>query len=106
MRAGGAEVILHVAGTLRGGRIDIALEFRENLAEWLADDIRENVQPPPVSHAKDDFRRAVVRRAGRDIRKKRDHRLGAFQRKAFLTDKPAVEEVLELFTAQQIFQNA
>src|SRR5262249_49905531 len=53
--AGGAEVVLDVAGALRAGGIDLAFELREDLFEILPHHVGQQVEPAPVRHADHDF---------------------------------------------------
>ena len=46
-----AEVVLHVARTLRARRVELALELAEDLGVRLADDVGEHVEPTPVGRA-------------------------------------------------------
>ena len=51
----GAEVVLHVAGTLDGPRVELTLELAEDLAVALARDVRQDVEAPAVRHADADL---------------------------------------------------
>ena len=68
-RALGAEVVLHVAGALRGARVDVALELVEDLGVRLADDVGEHVEPAAVRHADDDLVQLLVARPRRAPRR-------------------------------------
>jgi hypothetical protein len=47
------EVVLDVARSLDGGLVDVALELPEDLAQRLADDVGEHVEPPSMGHPDD-----------------------------------------------------
>ena len=48
MVPGGAEMVFHVAGTLRSARIEVPLELGENGFVALAHDVRQHVEATPV----------------------------------------------------------
>jgi hypothetical protein len=91
----GALVVLHVARSLDGLRVEVPLEFAEDLGVGLADDVGEHVQVPAVRHAEDDLRDPGVGGRVEHGVEERDRRLGAFEAEALLTDVAQVEERLE-----------
>ena len=96
-----AEVILHVARTLRAGGIDVAFEFGENLRERLADDVGQYVQPAAMRHADDDFVDVVRGGALEQFVENGDRRFAAFEREPLLADESRVQKMLELFGLDQ-----
>ena len=105
-RAGGAEVILHVARALRAGGIDFALEFGEDLLDVLAHHVGQQVEAAAVRHADHDFVDVVGRGALQDLFQDDERGLAAFQREAFLADEARVQEMLEFLGGDQVAQDA
>jgi len=102
VNTGCAKVIFDVARTLGGcGVDDIAFELGEDLAERLTDDVGQDVEAAAMGHAENDFLNAVVGRARCDVGEQRDRGFRAFEREALLADEAAVEEVFELFAAEE-----
>ena len=104
--AGGAEVILHVAGALRAGGIDVAFELREDLLDVLAHDVGEHVEAAAVRHAHHHFGDIVGGGAMQDLLQDDQRGFAAFQREALLADEAGVQEMLELLGGDQIAQGA
>ena len=93
--AGCTEVVLHVAGTLHRGRVDVALELLEDLVVALADHVGEHAEPATVGHA--DRRRIETGVGGhrQDLVEDRDRRLCAFQTEPLGADVLGGQELLE-----------
>ena len=90
-----AEVVLHVAGAVRGLRVHVAVELTEDLAVALADDVRQDVQPAAVRHADHDLVETSLRRLVKQAVEQRDQRLAAFERESLLADVLRLQERLE-----------
>ena len=103
--AGFTQVVLHVTGTTGGGRINIALELGEDLREGLADDIRQDVQPPAVSHADDHFVEPLSSGGVNGGVHERNEGLGTFEGESFLPDVLRLEEVLKGLRSVELLQN-
>ncbi len=103
--AGRADVVLHVARTLRHVGVELALELAEDLRVRLADDVREHVEPAAVRHAHDDVAHPVGGRGFEQEREHRDERLGAFEAEPFLPEVLGVQEALERFGGVQPAEN-
>src|ERR1019366_2876122 len=95
--AGGAQVILDVAGALRAARVDIALELAEDLLHVLADGVGEDVEAPAVGHADHQLVDVAKRGALQDFFQDGERGFAAFQREAFLAHEARVQKVFELF---------
>ena len=93
--AGLAEVVLHVAGALRGLRVEVPLELGEDLLVRLADDVGQHVEPAPVGHADDDLVQAGLGGGLQHLVEQRDQRLAALQREPLLADVLGLQEGLE-----------
>ena len=90
-----AEVVLHVAGALGGGRVEVALELPEDLAERLADQVGQHVEPAPVGHAQHRLLVAGRRRRVEDLVEQRDEALGPLQPEPLMAGVLGVQEALE-----------
>ena len=101
-----AEMVLHVAGALRGLGIDVALELAEDLGRRFADEIRQHGEPAAVRHADHHLAHALVGGALHQLVENDHRRLAALQREAFLPDEARVQEVLEALGLQQPHQHA
>src|SRR5699024_2380990 len=75
----GAEVVLHVAGTLDGLRVELALELPEDLAVGLAGDVGQDVEAPAVRHADADLVHVLAGGPGEDAVEDRDDGLAALE---------------------------
>ena len=93
--AGRADVVLHVAGTLRDIRVELALELPEDLGVRLADDVREHVEPAAMRHAHHDLGHSRVGGGVEEEREQRDERLRAFEAEALLPEELRVQESFE-----------
>ena len=91
----GAEVVLHVARTVRGRGVHVALELREDLAVGLADDVRQHVEATAVRHADDDLVQAELGGLVDDRVHHRDDGLGALEGEPLLTHVLGLQEGLE-----------
>ncbi len=91
----GAEVVLHVPGTVGRVRIDPSLELAEDLPVRLADDVGEHVEPPAVRHPDSHLVEARVHRAAQDLVQDRDDGFAALQREPLLPHVLRVQERLE-----------
>ncbi len=101
----GPDVILHVARALDAGGIRVALEFREDLRQRLADDVGEHVEPAAVRHPDDDFLDAVGGSPGQQLLQDGDGRLRPFQRKTLLAHETRVQKMLERFGVDEFLQD-
>ncbi len=101
----GAQVVLHVAGSLHGPRIDVALELAEDLRVGLADHVGEHVQPTAVRHADTDLFQAEVRGLLADLVQQGDGGLPALQAEALLPDELGLQERLEDLGLVQLVQD-
>ena len=106
VRAGGAQVVLHVARALRGVRVGVALELREDLGQRLADGVGQHVQAPAMGHADHGLLHARARGVVEDAVQQRDERLAALQREALVADVLRVQEALEALRLHQLLQDA
>ena len=93
--ARGAEVVLHVTGTLRARRVELTLELAEDLRVRLADDVREDVEAAAVGHPHDDLVHALVGGRAAEPVEHGDQRLGAFEAESLLAEILRVQEALE-----------
>ena len=103
--AAGAQVIFHVARSLRAIRID-AFKFREYLHHRFADDVRQHVQASAMGHADHHFMDIGGRGAVQDFVQNRDGRFAAFQRKTLVANKAGMQKALELFGFDHALQRA
>ena len=94
-RAGGAEVVLDVAGALDGAGVDVALELAEDLGVALAQHVGQHVQPAAVGHADRDLVQLVVGRGDQHLVQQRDDRLATLEAEALLADVLGLQEGLE-----------
>ncbi len=106
VRAGRAEVVLHVARALDRLRVHLALELREDLPHRLADGVREDREPPAVRHADDGLAEVGLGRAVEQPVEERDRGLAALQRVALLADVLHVQELLEALGLDELLQDA
>ena len=104
--AGGAQVVLHIAGALRAALGGVAFEFGENLLRLLADDVGENVQAAAVGHADDDFVHGGVGGAFTDFVTDGDGRFATFQTEALGADEAGAKEGFKAFGFVETFENA
>jgi hypothetical protein len=95
VHAGRAEVVLDVAGALDGVGVDVPLELAEDLLVVLAEDVRQDVEPPAVGHAHDDVGDVVVGGGLADRVEQRDQRLAALDAEPLLPHVLGVQEALE-----------
>ncbi len=103
---GGAEVVLHVAGSLHVVGLEaLAAEFGEQCGQRLLDDVDQRIQPAAMRHADGDLNHAGGRR-------RLDHRvqrgngyLAAFQAKALGGDVALLAERLEPLGLGQALQD-
>ena len=102
----GAEVILHVAGTLHRARVDVALELVEDLVVALAHDVAEHVQTTTVCHAEHRAVHLGVCCRREDGVEDRDRGLCAFETEALGADVLGGEEALEGFCCVQSLEDA
>ena len=93
--AGRAEVILHVAGTLRTRRIELTLELAEDLLVRLAEHVRERVETATVCHTEHHVGHPGVGGFAAQSVEHRDERLGALEAEALLPEVLRVQEALE-----------
>ena len=105
VRALGTEVILHVAGAVRSGRVHVALELGEDLRVGLADDVGEHVQAAAVRHTDDDLVEGVFGALVDDGVHHRDDRLGTFEREPLLPDVLGLQERLERLGGVELAQD-
>ena len=101
-----ALVILHVALVGREVGMDHALEAREDPLGRVADDVRQDVQPPAVGHADHDLVDAAGRRVLDQPIEQRNRRLAALDRVAALSQELRAEEALELFGRDELHEDA
>ena len=94
-RAGGAEVVLDVAGPFAGERVEVPLELAEDLLVALADDVGQHVQPAAVGHPHHHVLEPGLHGAGEEPVEHRNQRLHALEREALVADVLGVEEALE-----------
>jgi hypothetical protein len=80
----GAEVVLHVPGTVRAARVQVALELLEDLRVGLADDVGQHVEPATMGHAHHRLVEALVHRLVEDGVEEHDGRLCALQPESLL----------------------
>ncbi len=98
-------MVLHVARTLRHRRIEPTLELAEDLHERLLHHVREHVEPAAVRHAE---HRALGAEFGRAVEQRiehRDQRVAAFEREAFVTDEPRVQELFERLGIDELVED-
>ena len=91
----GAEVVFDVAGAVGLAGVEVALELAEDLADRLAHDVGQHVEPPAVGHADDDLVEFVFGGLVQHRIQQRDDGLPAFEREAFLPDVLGLQERLE-----------
>ena len=106
VRAGGAEVVLHVAGALGRHRVELALELTEDLSVRLADHIGEHVQAPSMRHAEHRLGDPRVGGFGEQRVEHGDQRLGPFEAEALVPEVLGVKETLERFGRVQALEDA
>ena len=90
-----ALVVLHVARALHRVRVEVALEFLEDLAVGLAHDVGQHVEPPTMGHSHHRLDQAGSGCLVEDGVENHDGRLRAFEAEPLLADIPGVEETLE-----------
>ena len=100
-----AQVIFHVARTLRAVGID-SFELGENLHHGFADDIRQHVETSAMRHAHDGFMHVGVGGAIQNLVQDDDGGLRSFQRKTLVSDEARVQEMFELFGFNDALQRA
>ena len=94
--AGVAEVILHVAVTMRGVRDMLFGEAGEEGFGFLAADVDEDVETTAVGHADDEVGDAGGRSAMDELIHDGEHDFAAFDGEALGADERLVEETFEL----------
>ncbi len=104
--AAGAEVILHVAGTLDAIGIRFAVEFGEDLRHRFADDVGEDVEAAAVSHADDGFGDIFVGGAFENFVERDDGAFQAFQAETLLADETGLQEMFEFFGLNEAIEHA
>ncbi len=88
-------MVLHIARTVCGLRVDVALELGEDLPVGLADDVGQHVQAAAVGHPEGDL---VHSRLGGPLEylvEQRDRRLGTFEGEPPLPHVLGLQERLE-----------
>ncbi len=90
-----ADVVLHVARTLRNVGVELTFELAEDLLVRLADHVREHVEPAAVRHTHHDLFDSGVGGAVDEEVEHRDQRLRAFEAEALLAEELGVQESLE-----------
>jgi hypothetical protein len=91
----GAEVVLHVAGSLDRLGILLPLELPEDLAVGLAGDVGQHVEPAAVRHPDAHLVHPVAGGVRQDPVEQRDDGLAAFEREPLLPDELGLQERLE-----------
>ena len=99
-------MILHVAGALRAGRIELAFELREDLGDRLADHRGQHGQAAAMRHAHDHFVHIVSGGAFQQFVEDGDGGFRAFEREALLADEARVQKMFELLGLRAGLQNA
>ena len=89
-----AEVVLDVAVAADGLGL-VPLEFAEEHAVRLVQDVGQHVEPAPVRHPQHDLADPELRRPLDDRVQERDQHLAPFEREPLLADVVRVEERLE-----------
>ena len=105
-RAFGAEVVLHVTGTLDGRCVNGAFELAENLSVGLACDVGEHVEAAAVSHTDGGFVEACICGVGDDRVKQWDQGFATLEREALLTDVLGLQEGFERFSLVELTEDA
>ena len=93
--AGGALVVLDVAGALDRLGVEVPLELLEDLAVGLADDVGQDVEAAAVRHAHDRLVEPLGHRLVEEGVEDHDGRLGALEAEPLLAHVAGVEEALE-----------
>ena len=94
-------MIFHVAGAADPA---LALEFLEQFAGRLAENVDQHVQPAPVRHADNDFLYALGAGLLHQLIHHRNQTVAAFQRKALLTDIAGMQITLQPLGGHQPVQ--
>ncbi len=103
---GGAEVVLHVARALDlVGMGRAALELVEDRPVGLGHDIGQHVQAPAMRHADDDLVQAELAAAFDDLLERRHHGFATVEPEALGAGIFHVEEALEAFGLDELFQD-
>ena len=98
-------MVFDVAGPVRLGRVQVALELGEDLAVRLADDVGQHVEAATVRHADDDLVEAVL---GALVDRRVHHRddgLGALEGEPLLADVLGLQERLERLGGVELAQD-
>ncbi len=74
---------------------DVVGKLRKDVLQGLAEDVRQDIEPPPVGHPQDEIGDAMLRGPRHHHIQKRDEGLAPLQGKALLPQELAVEEFLE-----------
>ena len=100
------QVVLHVARTLHGRRIDVALEFLEDVLQALAHHVGQDVQTTAVRHAHHRRIQTGVRRAREDLVHDRNGALGTLETEPLGAHVLGGEELLERLGGVEAFEHA
>ena len=100
-----AEVVLHVARSLHGVGVEVAVELAEDLVVALAEDVRQHVEAPAVGHAEHGLAHAGVGGLRQQRVEHGDGRLRALEREALLSQVLGVQEALERLGGVQLVED-
>ena len=92
------QVILDVPASMGSVGNEVFRKLAKDEFVGFPHDVRENVEPPSMSHPHDDFLDPFVRALLKDRVQSRDQGLPAFQRKTLLPDVAGMQEILELLS--------
>ncbi len=100
------QVVLHVARTLGGQRVEVPLELPEDLAVRLADDVGQDVEAAAVGHAEHGFVHAGAGGLVEDGVEHGDEALGPLQPEPLVAQVLRVQEPLEGLGGVEPFEDA
>ena len=101
----GAQVVLHVTGAAELAALVVAVELAEDIGQWLAHDIEQDVQAAAVRHADDDLVQILAGGGIDDGIQQRNEGFGALEGEALLAHVLGLQEVLECFGGIDLLQD-
>ena len=105
VRAGVAEVVLHIAATQVQSAVHIG-EFAENLARALAHEVGQDIEATAVGHTQHDVAYAMFRGALGQVVEQRNQAFGTLQREALRAEELLLHELFEQHRIRQALQRA
>src|SRR5579884_1563292 len=102
--SGRAHVIFHVAATENAAWINI-FEFRKDVRGGLADRVHHNVKASTMTHGQHNLQHTALCRAVQELIEEGNESGDPFQREAFCSEIPRLDDLLEKISAGEELEN-